>query len=110
MSQLQYVKLYVGDVVRTRKPHPCGGDVWVVERLGADVGIRCRTCGRFVLMERVKFERRIRAFLQRGNELPPPEPTPPASPVPPQPAKRRFRPPPQDSRRRRRIIRRARPT
>jgi hypothetical protein len=62
----QIVTLFLGDVVRTRKAHPCGGDVWVVERLGADVGIRCRTCGRFALMERVKFERRIRQFLERG--------------------------------------------
>lgn len=29
------VKLYVGDVIRTRKKHPCGGDVWVIERVSA---------------------------------------------------------------------------
>lgn len=109
MSQLQYVKLYVGDVVRTRKPHPCGGDVWVIERLGADVGIRCRTCGRFVLMERIKFERRIRAFLQRGNELPPPQPVHPAPEVR-QPRRRRPVPATPEPRPRRRIVRRARPS
>jgi hypothetical protein len=62
------VKLYVGDVIRTRKKHPCGGDVWVIERVGADVGMTCRTCGRYVLMDRVKLERRIREFLERGSE------------------------------------------
>ncbi len=100
-----YVKLYVGDVIRTRKAHPCGGDVWVIERLGADVGIRCRTCGRFVLMDRIKLERRIRAFLQRGNELPPPEPTVEA---PPAPAARRREQPAPPPRPRRRIVKRAR--
>jgi hypothetical protein len=102
-----YVKLYVGDVIRTRKAHPCGGDVWVIERLGADVGIRCRTCGRFVLMERIKLERRIRAFLQRGSEPPPPEPEPTPRETP-RPGPRKPTPPPEP-RPRRRIVKRARP-
>lgn len=101
-----YVKLYVGDVIRTRKAHPCGGDVWVIERLGADVGIRCRTCGRFVLMDRIKLERRIRAFLQRGNEVPPPEPEPPRVEAP-EPKLRKPSPPPPQPRPRRRIVKRA---
>jgi hypothetical protein len=102
-----YVKLYVGDVIRTRKAHPCGGDVWVIERLGADVGIRCRTCGRFVLMDRIKLERRIRAFLQRGNE-PVPEPAPPPPPEAPKPRARKPAPPAPEPRPRRRIVKRAR--
>jgi len=102
-----YVKLYVGDVIRTRKAHPCGGDVWVIERLGADVGIRCRTCGRFVLMDRIKLERRIRAFLQRGNEPPPAEPEPPKE-EPPAPRPRKAASPAPEPRPRRRIVKRAR--
>ncbi|MFN3284748.1 MAG: DUF951 domain-containing protein [bacterium] len=102
-----YVKLYVGDVIRTRKAHPCGGDVWVIERLGADVGIRCRTCGRFVLMDRIKLERRIRAFLQRGNEPPPSEPEPPKE-EPPKPRPRKSASPAPEPRPRRRIVKRAR--
>lgn len=60
------LKLYVGDVVRTRKAHPCGNDQWEIIRLGADVRITCTKCGRSVLMERVKLERRIRQFIRRG--------------------------------------------
>lgn len=59
------LKLYLGDVVQTRKTHPCGSDQWKVERLGADVGIRCQGCGRYVLMERAKLERRIKRFVSR---------------------------------------------
>ena len=59
------LKLYLGDVVQTRKTHPCGSDQWKVERLGADVGIRCQGCGRYVLMERAKLERRIKRFISR---------------------------------------------
>ena len=61
------VKLYLGDVVRTRKTHPCGSDQWEIVRLGADIGIRCLGCGRRVLMPRPKLERRIKEFVRRGS-------------------------------------------
>jgi hypothetical protein len=61
------LKLYLGDVVRTRKNHPCGGDQWEIVRLGADIGIRCLRCGRRVLMPRAKLERRIKEFVRRGE-------------------------------------------
>jgi len=60
------VKLVLGDVVRTRKTHPCGGDQWEIVRLGADIGLRCLRCDRKVLMPRAKLERRIRTFVRRG--------------------------------------------
>ncbi len=60
------LKILLGDVVRTRKMHPCGSDRWEVVRLGADIGIRCLGCGRRVLMPRVKLERRIKEFVRRG--------------------------------------------
>ena len=59
--------LFVGDVVRLRRPHPCGGDVWTVDRLGADIGLHCRTCGRRLLIGRPAAERRIVAFVARGD-------------------------------------------
>ena len=51
--------LLLGDVVRLRKAHPCGGDRWRIDRLGADIGLRCLTCDRHVLVDRVALERRI---------------------------------------------------
>lgn len=62
------VRLYIGDVVQTRKTHPCGSDRWRIERLGADIGLRCLGCGRYVLMDRARLERRIRAFVSRPPE------------------------------------------
>ncbi len=62
------LKLLIGDVVRTRKTHPCGSDQWEIVRLGADIGIRCLGCGRRVLMPRVKLERRIKGFVRRGPD------------------------------------------
>jgi hypothetical protein len=59
--------LLLGDVVRLRRVHPCGGDTWLIDRLGADIGLRCRTCGRHVLIERPALERRIVEFVVRGD-------------------------------------------
>jgi hypothetical protein len=59
--------LLLGDVVRLRRAHPCGGDAWLVDRLGADIGLRCQTCGRHVLLERSTLERRVAAFVRRGD-------------------------------------------
>ncbi len=55
------------DIVKMRKRHPCGGDTWRVVRLGADIGARCLTCNRRVMMPRRDFSRRVKAILQRGN-------------------------------------------
>jgi len=57
------MKLGVGDVVRLRKKHPCGGWEWEVTRIGADIGLRCLTCRRRVLLPRSKVEKRIKAVL-----------------------------------------------
>jgi len=59
--------LLLGDVVRLRRRHPCGGDTWLVDRLGADIGLRCQTCGRHILLARASLERRLAGFLERGN-------------------------------------------
>ncbi|HIQ06574.1 MAG TPA: DUF951 domain-containing protein [Anaerolineae bacterium] len=61
------VELRLGDVVCMRKSHPCGGYEWEVVRLGADIGIRCLTCGHRVLMPRRNFERRMKAFVRRAE-------------------------------------------
>ena len=49
MTDRPVLELLLGDVVRLRRAHPCGGDDWLVDRLGADIGLRCQACGRHVL-------------------------------------------------------------
>ena len=61
----------MGDVVELRKPHPCGGFQWEVVRLGADIGLRCQGCGRRVLLERRTLEKRLKAFVSRGDPVDP---------------------------------------
>ena len=60
------LELFLGDVVRLRKPHPCGTFEWTVVRLGADIGLRCHGCQHKVLVPRRTVEKRLKQFVQRG--------------------------------------------
>ena len=60
--------VHIGDVVRLRKPHACGGYDWQVVRLGADIGLKCQTCQHRVLLTRRDFEKRLKTFVQRADE------------------------------------------
>jgi hypothetical protein len=66
--------LHLDNIVRLRKPHPCGGYEWRVVRLGADIGAVCTTCGRRVMMPRSKFEKQVKQIVQcasgAGDRLP----------------------------------------
>ncbi len=61
------VEFRLGDVVRLQRTHPCGGATWLVDRLGADIGLRCTTCRRHVLLDRAQLERRLAGFEARGD-------------------------------------------
>lgn len=61
------LEIRLGDVVKLRKQHPCGGFEWQVVRLGADIGMVCATCGRRVLLPRGEFEKRVKTFVKRGE-------------------------------------------
>lgn len=62
------VDIHMGDVVRMRKPHPCGGYEWRVMRVGADIGLKCQTCARVVMLPRDQFERRLKEIISRWPE------------------------------------------
>lgn len=67
MSARPVLELYLGDVVRLRRAHPCGASEWLVDRLGADIGLRCQGCERHVLLERRQLESRLVEFVTRGD-------------------------------------------
>lgn len=58
---------FVGDIVEMKKQHPCGSYNWEVIRVGADVKIKCTTCGRIVMLPRVKFEKGMKSVV-KSNE------------------------------------------
>jgi len=63
------IEVKPGDTVRLRKPHPCGSDEWEVVSVGANIGLKCLKCQRRVLLERGVFERRVREFVSRSDQL-----------------------------------------
>ena len=58
----------VGDVLRMKKAHPCGNNLWQVGRLGADIGMTCQKCGRHVLLARSYLERRVKDVIPRSAQ------------------------------------------
>jgi hypothetical protein len=60
--------LQLNDVLRLRKPHPCGSYEWIVVRLGADIGLQCRNCGRRVMLTRRELMKRMKSNLTRTDE------------------------------------------
>jgi hypothetical protein len=55
------------DIVRLRKPHPCGSYEWQVVRLGADIRLECLGCQRRVMLSRRKLARRLKAIVTEGD-------------------------------------------
>lgn len=58
----------LGDVIETKKPHPCGGKTWEVVRTGADYKIRCLTCGRVVMLTPDELKKRVRRIVSEERE------------------------------------------
>ncbi|MBM4413146.1 MAG: DUF951 domain-containing protein [Chloroflexi bacterium] len=54
--------------VRLPKPHACGGNTWVVTRIGVDVRVRCCQCERTVMLPRTQFERRAQIIVEPNHE------------------------------------------
>ncbi len=57
----------LGDTLTMKKAHPCGGDKWLVTRIGADIRMKCLTCGHEVLVPRFKVEKNILAIQRLKN-------------------------------------------
>ena len=60
---MQIIPIHPGDRLRLKKPHPCKGDVFRVIRVGAEVRMVCETCGRDMVMNRIKLEKSVRKNL-----------------------------------------------
>lgn len=57
-----------GDRIEMKKPHPCGNKIFLVLRAGMDFKIRCTSCGREVMVPRLKCEKNIRRILRDDSK------------------------------------------
>lgn len=53
----------IGNKVIMKKPHACGGNEWVITRVGADFKIKCVNCDHVVMLPRVKFEKSVKKII-----------------------------------------------
>ena len=58
----------VGDILEMKKPHPCGEKLFTVVRLGSDVRIICKGCGRDLTLPRVKLEKAVKKIHPASTE------------------------------------------
>ena len=55
-------------LVTLKKQHPCGGWVWKIVRVGADVKLQCTTCGKYVNLTRDELKKRVKKGEKTENE------------------------------------------
>ena len=56
----------LGDVLRMKKGHPCGGNEWEVQRVGMDFRLLCKKCGRMIMIPRKTAEKNLRLLTRDG--------------------------------------------
>ena len=59
----------VGDIVRTKKPHPCGSKLWEITRVGVDFKLKCQGCGHIVILDRPKAIKMITKIEKRAMKI-----------------------------------------
>ena len=58
----------IGDIVRTKKQHPCGSKLWEITRIGVDFKLKCLECGHVILVERPKALKMITKKMEKREE------------------------------------------
>ena len=64
VSERKVMEYNLGDVVRTKKQHPCGSKLWEITRVGVDFKLKCQGCGHVVMLPR---EKALKAITKRMN-------------------------------------------
>lgn len=57
------IRFSVGDTLEMKKNHPCGARLFDVKRVGSDIRVVCRGCGRDMTVPRIKLEKGIRRVI-----------------------------------------------
>lgn len=62
-------KYRLNDIVSLKKGHPCGENKWKIERMGADMKLRCLGCDKIIWMKRIDFDKRIRKIKDKNDKF-----------------------------------------
>lgn len=61
------MELRLNDTVMLKKPHPCGESAFLILRVGMDLKLKCKKCGREFLIPRWKAEKMIRSVIREED-------------------------------------------
>lgn len=50
----------VGDIVKTKKSHPCGNDIWKILGIGVKFRMKCTKCEHVIVLDRTVALKRIK--------------------------------------------------
>ena len=56
----------IGDLVETKKQHPCGSQLWEITRVGVDFKLKCLGCGHVVMLQREKALKAITKKIEKN--------------------------------------------
>ena len=62
-------KYKLNDIITLKKAHPCGENLWQIERLGADIKLRCLGCDKIIWMKRLDFDKKIRKIKNKEGKM-----------------------------------------
>ena len=56
----------VVDIIKMKKPHPCGSQEWEILRVGADFRLKCMGCGHQIMVPRKLVEKNTRQITKKA--------------------------------------------
>ena len=54
----------IGQIIRMKKPHPCGANEWEILRVGMDFRLKCKGCDHQVMIPRKLVEKNFKGFIE----------------------------------------------
>ena len=57
----------LNDIIKMKKPHPCGSQEWEILRVGADFRLKCMGCGHQVMVARKLVEKNVRGIRKKDD-------------------------------------------
>ena len=54
----------LNDDVIMKKNHACGTNLWTITRVGADIKLKCKHCGREIMIDRLRFHKRLKKVIK----------------------------------------------
>ncbi len=58
----------LNDQVIMKKSHACGNNLWTITRVGVDIKIKCNSCNREIMMDRLEFQKKLKKVLKNEEE------------------------------------------